>query len=305
MSDLIGGLAALAAGRGFDTRVCAAGHLAELRAELASRVGAGEVDPAFARERLGHFDFSPTVAGNQPASLIVIAAAQPQQIAVFSYRGREHRYPIPPTYADDTDIEIEAMLREFLGPRGYGLAPAAIPYKLAAARTGLARYGRNNITYHPSYGSYYRLQAYVSDLPAATDAWGEAVRLPECADCTACVRACPTAAITMDRAVIRAERCLTYFNERPEDFPDWVRPGWFRCLVGCLYCQAACPVDRDRDVPPGEPVVFSEDDTENFLAARADGDLTPAVREKLSALWMLDGWELIARNLRELLRTGE
>lgn len=301
MQDVISELTGHAASRGFGVRVAGAGHLEDLREEITARLNGGEVDRAFAAERLEHFEFAPAIDGRQPNAIIVTAAPQPQRLTIFRYRGRDHEYPVPPTYNWDTDEAAAAALREVLAPRGYDVFPAAIPKKLAAVRTGLARYGRNNIAYHPEFGSYFRLQAFLSDLPATTDHWTEATWLPECANCIACVRACPTGAITTERAVIRAERCLTYFNERPEDFPGWVKPAWHTCLIGCLRCQLACPADRDIDIRPGEPFRFGEAETDNLLAAGRESDLLPGLREKLAALWLLEDWGLIARNLRVLL----
>jgi epoxyqueuosine reductase len=301
MSDVISELAEYAAVRGYDAAVASAGHLEDLRREITGRIESGEVDRAFAGERLAHFDFSPTIDGKRPGSIIITAAPQPEQLALFRYRGRDHAYPIPPTYADDTDVAVAVVLHDVLAPRGFKLSPARIPLKLLAVRTGLAKYGRNNIAYHPRFGSYCRLQAFVSDLPATTDRWIEPTWLPECTACTACVQACPTGAIPADRAVILAERCLTYFNERPEDFPDWLKPAWHTCLVGCLRCQLACPVDRDIDIEPGEPFRFGAAETENLLAAGREDDLTPKVREKLAALGFLEDRGLIVRNLRVLL----
>ena len=34
-------------------------------------------------------------------------------------------------------------------------------------------------------------------------------------------------------------------NERKGEFPRWIWPSWHNCLVGCLSCQKACPVNKD------------------------------------------------------------
>lgn len=290
---------------GFDVQVCAAGHLDDLRDEITARIGAGEVDAVFAGERLGHFDFSPTINGARPHSLIITAVRQPQALTLFHRDGREFRFPVPPTYDEATDEVIAGVLREVLEEQGYGLFPARLPYKLLAVRTGLARYGRNNITYHREFGSYFRLQTFLSDLPVEGDSWTEKAWLPECANCSACVHACPTGAISTKRAVIRAERCLTYFNEREEDFPDWVKPEWNRCLIGCMQCQRACPADRDLDIEPGEPTRFDEAETDNLLAAQEENEMMPTVREKLATLGLLEDHRLVARNLRMLTNVNQ
>lgn len=305
MNDMSSELTARATERGFDARVTAYEHLDELRDEITGRLGSEEVDRHFAGERLAGFDFSPSLGGTPPASVVVTAAPQPQQLAVFHYRGKEYRYAVPPTYADDTDAAVTALLTDWLEPRGFTLAPTRLPLKLLAVRTGLARYGRNNIAYHARFGSYFKLRAFVTDLPVMADCWTEEMWLPECANCLACVKACPTGAIVPDRAIIRAERCLTYFNEDPADFPDWVRPEWHTCLIGCLRCQAACPADRDIDIEPKAPVRFSEAETENLLNAREENEVTAAVRERLAALSFPDDRDIIARNLQMLMNVNQ
>ena len=120
-----------------------------------------------------------------------------------------------------------------------------MPEKLLAVRSGLARYGKNNITYVPGMGSLHRLAVFVSDLPCVEDNWGEVKTLKTCDGCTACMDACPTGAIVSDRFLIHAERCITFHNERIEEFPEWLDSSWHNCLVGCLRCQWVCPENRD------------------------------------------------------------
>jgi len=54
-----------------------------------------------------------------------------------------------------------------------------------------------------------------------------------CQTCQACLRACPTGAIAVERFLVRAERCVTFRNEKPGSvpFPAWVNPTWQNCLA--------------------------------------------------------------------------
>ena len=287
--------------RGLRAAVCSFGHVQDLQHDLEETLSRGGIDRQFAGERLAYFEFSPSIEGKAPASIIVTAAPQPEQLAVFTCRGTEHRCVIPPTYSYDTDTAAEEAILEVIGRQGYTLVPARLPLKLTAARTGLTKYGRNNIAYHEDFGSYFRLKAFLSDFPAPVDHWQDCQLMPQCETCTACVKACPTGAVTEERFIVRAERCLTYFNERPEDFPGWVRPEWHNCLIGCMRCQLACPIDKDRDIRPNVVIRFSEDETANLLASLQEDDLVPSVRDKLEKLWLLEDWQLIARNLKPLL----
>ena len=73
-----------------------------------------------------------------------------------------------------------------------------MPWKLLAVRSGLAQYGKNNITFIQGLGSFYRLVAFISDLPCAEDNWGEFKSLDDCRNCDACTKACPSGAIGPD-----------------------------------------------------------------------------------------------------------
>ena len=56
-----------------------------------------------------------------------------------------------------------------------------------------------------------------------------------------CVKACPTGAIREDNFLIRAERCLTYYNEEPGNLPQWIDIKWHNALIGCRICEKVCP----------------------------------------------------------------
>jgi len=49
------------------------------------------------------------------------------------------------------------------------MVKAIFPFKTLATRTGLAKYGKNNITYTECGGSYHRLTAFYTDMDLETD----------------------------------------------------------------------------------------------------------------------------------------
>ena len=69
-------------------------------------------------------------------------------------------------------------------------------------------------------------------------------------NCHACRLSCPTGAISFDRFLLRAERCIVLHNEKRGDlpFPSWMNSSWHNCIIGCLrsgkvksvirFCQA-------------------------------------------------------------------
>ncbi|HAA85103.1 MAG TPA: hypothetical protein DCE14_01985 [Kosmotogaceae bacterium] len=131
---------------------------------------------------------------------------------------------------------------------GFSVGRAALPEKLLAARTGLAGYGRNNITYVPKAGSYHRLVALYTDMPCEDYEWQSPSRLDECKNCSACIRSCPTGCIVEERFLINASRCLTYFNESRRPFPSWVNSKWHNAIIGCLKCQMICPANPELTI---------------------------------------------------------
>ncbi|UCE92189.1 MAG: hypothetical protein JSV90_03390 [Methanobacteriota archaeon] len=213
------------------------------------------------------------------------------------------RVVVPPTYFDAHKIIWRARneLKKAFYPDQYRLVRGALPVKLLAVRSGLARYGRNNITYIPRYGSFHRLTAFFSDYDSPIDYWRDKEALPLCAKCDECVKACPTGAIRKDRFLIRAEKCLTYLNERDarHEFPEWVDPSAHNSIIGCMRCQMACPYDKkaaDRCEDRGE---FSEEETAYLLRGEFSGEKAAKMERKLGSLGL--SLSIFPRNLKALI----
>jgi epoxyqueuosine reductase len=115
------------------------------------------------------------------------------------------------------------------------------------------------------------------------------------------MKACPTGAISADRFLLKAERCLTFHNERRGDFPRWIKPAWHNCLVGCLYCQKACPVNKDVPLSIEDGPVFSEKETALILQGAPQNGLPQNSLEKLQKMDMTEYLPVLGRNLNALL----
>jgi epoxyqueuosine reductase len=199
---------------------------------------------------------------------------------------------------------VGELLEELLAPAGHRVAEACLPKKLLAARCGLAAYGRNNITYVPTMGSFHGLVALFCDLPLQEDNWGQPQMLERCEKCSACRRACPAGAIPSDRFLLHAERCISFHNEKPSEvpFPAWMDPSWHNCLVGCLHCQRVCPENRDVWEWVEEGAEFSGEETALLLEGVPLDQLPEATVEKLAQVEM-DGYaDVLSRNLKVMLR---
>jgi epoxyqueuosine reductase len=208
---------------------------------------------------------------------------------------------IPPTYDSQTDKAVEGILSDVLGPQGYRVARAVLPVKSLAVRSGLGEYGRNNVCYVPSMGSFHRLAAFYSDITSSHDSWREPQAMRRCENCQACSRACPTGAISSDRFLIRAERCITFHNERLGEFPAWIDPSWHNCLEGCMHCQRVCPENVNfRDWVEGNHA-FSEEETNLILKSTPPDRLPDETARKLVELSLLEDTHILGRNLKALL----
>ncbi len=211
---------------------------------------------------------------------------------------------VPPHYAGYHTVPdgLAVALAAALAPSGHAAARFEPPLKTLAACAGLARYGRNNIAYVESLGSYLMLAACATDAPPPADAtWVQPRQLDRCERCSACLRACPSGAIRADRFLLQTDRCLTTVNEDEAPFPDWVDPAWHHCAVGCLRCQQVCPENAGVELHVAPAEVFDAGESAAILAAAPAEALATETREKLARCGLDYSPTLIARNLVALI----
>jgi len=288
--------------RGYRGTVLPIEHVAQLKHAIEGRLSQRQIDAALYEKRLSHFKFDVTASFPRACSIIITAAPQPQRKVTFHFNEQTYSVIIPPTYYADTDDKIRNMLQNILSSNGYQLYPVALPLKLLAVCSGMARYGKNNITYVEGLGSFVALEAFLSDMPSGRGDWVEPRVMKECDRCKACLNECPTRAIVPDRFLIHAERCLTFLNEGREEFPAWIDPAWHNSLVGCMKCQLVCPVNKRfiKWVEEGE--AFDEAETELILNGVPLDRIPPETAHKLNRCYMLDYLDVLPRNLRALLK---
>ena len=152
-------------------------------------------------------------------------------------------------YGEDYHVVIKDKLRQLLNfiqdeiGEVHGRAftdSAPVLDKAWAAKSGLGWIVKHSNLITKSNGSFYFIAELIIDLEldydyAVTD---------HCGNCTACIDACPTQAIT-EPYVVDGSKCISYFtielkNEIPSDmkgkFNDW--------MFGCDICQDVCPWNR-------------------------------------------------------------
>jgi len=288
--------------KGYRSKVLSIEHVAQLKYEIEERLSQKEIDAGLYEKYLTYFKFDVTASLPKACSIIITAAPQPQRKVTFHFNGQIYSGIIPPTYYHDTDNPIKEILENILNSSGYQLHSVVLPLKLLAAYSGMARYGKNNITYVEGLGSFLRLKAFLSDMPPGRGDSLEPQVMKECDRCKACLNQCSTRAIVPDRFLIHAERCITFLNEDTEEFPEWIDAAWHNSLIGCMKCQLVCPVNKRfvKWVEEGED--FNEAETELILNGVPLDRMSPETAHKLNRSYMVEYLDVLPRNLRTLLK---
>lgn len=296
MSSIAGKFTEKARQFGYKIKAIDARHLAELRETIETLLRDGLIDKRLCETYL-RFDY---VSKSQLNVKTVFIVAMPHPITRlgFEWHGKIISVDIPPTYfAKAYDFRAHDILNGLLTPAGYKTEKANLPLKTLAVKSGLARYGRNNVTYVPRMGSFHRLLAFYSDCPSDEDSWNETKAMKACDKCRACLENCPTQCIAGDRFLVHAEKCLTFFNEDEQNIPDWIPEDSHNALVGCMRCQLVCPVNKPylHNIETGHG--FTEGETTQILNRVPVEKLAEGTRRKLEHSFTEEMYPLLPRNL--------
>lgn len=116
-----------------------------------------------------------------------------------------------------------------------------------AARSGLGWIGKHSLLLSKARGSWFFLAEIICDLELEPDGPVK----DYCGNCTRCIDACPTQAITPYE--VDGSRCISYLTiELKDAIPEEFRgrmDGW---MFGCDACQQVCPINA-RAVRHTEP----------------------------------------------------
>lgn len=119
-----------------------------------------------------------------------------------------------------------------------------------AMQAGIGWIGRHHQLIIPKSGSMFFLGELFLNIPLAYDHPATS----HCGNCTRCIEACPTGALTAE-GPFRAERCLSYLTiENREEIPPEMKDKMGSTIYGCDRCQQACPWNT-MGAPTREPAL--------------------------------------------------
>jgi epoxyqueuosine reductase len=288
---------------GYRHRFAPLSILARLEATLLELRRDGLLAESLYDEYHESLEFAAPAEVSRPRTFIVVAYASPAVKVRFELDSGPLEAVIPPTYiSSDKREQCLEVMRRVLTPAGYSVANARVPKKLLAVKAGLAHYGRNNLIYVKGLGSKVRLDTFCTDADLEVEEYVNpgSDLLSSCPPCRNCHHHCPTECIPHAGTVIDATRCLTYLNENPGEWPDWLDKGAHHCLVGCMRCQDLCPQNRYYARKQQLVAEFDRRETDVILQNLPPESLPEDVRLKLAALDLVEYSPVLGRNLLAL-----
>jgi epoxyqueuosine reductase len=184
--------------------------------------------------------------------------------------GRVARYAWGADYhrvLGDRLARLEAKLRQ-LAPEAqsrYYVDTGPVMEKAWAQQAGLGWIGKHSNLVSSDYGSWLVLGEILTTLDLLPDV--PATDL--CGNCSLCIQACPTQAIT-EPYVVDATRCISYwtieFRGDRCEIPNDLAARMGNRIFGCDDCLDVCPFNLQAD--PTTESAFSPDDS--TLAPRLD-----------------------------------
>lgn len=296
------------AGFTFRHRAVSVDHLKELQADIDRLENEGKIsrNKVF-RSYISNKQFRIPEDLSDAKSLIIIAVLMKPMLVNFLLGGRKHEIVLPSAYYDDgltEEMLHDYILKEVVNEPGHRIERAKVHLKLLAVRSGLGKYGRNNLCYVEGMGSMLALYAFFTDYPCE-DNWAEVDMMDSCKNCRICMNSCPNKCISEENFVIDVSRCLSLFNEIKGEFPEWIRPDAHNALMGCFQCQSCCPANRETIKLSGRLEDVIEEETRRILEGTPDKKLLNSLSRKLKGFYPTQSekdFPVFTRNLRVLLR---
>ncbi len=193
----------------------------------------------------------------------------PQSVIVLGYHAFDDIHEAQIAHNGAIEYPVYERMRLYtrrvmrqLEEKGYNCTvyPFNLSQKKMAQLAGLGAIGKNSLIINPTYGPWIRLQSILTDAPLTPD---QPYTEDLCKDCTRCIDACPTGALTP--YVIDPEKCLigiyeaelarlieedlpfTDFRNIPDHIFKEHMPRFTKnSVLMCTTCQKACPIGREK-----------------------------------------------------------
>ena len=237
-----------------------------------------------------------------PNAKSIIIMSIPQRIEkLICHKGnQQYEILIPTGYLSDgisTEMLDQRIQTDIIKDPSKKHAWSGLPLKTLAVRSGLAKYGKNNISYVDEYGSNHQLLGYYTDQEFY-DNWGPLKLLRECKGCSICIKECPNDCFSDDNFVIDVGKCVTLYNETLDDIPEWMDSKLHHTLVGCLKCQWDCPANKESIQQIDILAELTNEETEFMLSDRIDEDMHELLIEKLKRFPSAKNMNYFRRNFK-------
>jgi len=227
------------------------GFLACGVAHLGPSERAAEFDAWLARGYAGTMRYLHRQARRRKQPALIVPKAKVAVVVLENYwtEGRSDGQTVRmASYARGEDYHRALMRRlgqlaGFLMHRGARVAhpwadSGPVPERELAERAGLGWIGKNTMLIRPGAGSFCFIGSVFTDLALAPDA---PLATDHCGTCTACLDACPTAALVAPR-LLDATRCISYLTiESGQPIPEALAPKLSGWAFGCDICNDVCP----------------------------------------------------------------
>ncbi|MEW6376139.1 MAG: 4Fe-4S double cluster binding domain-containing protein [Thermodesulfobacteriota bacterium] len=208
-------------------------------------------------------------------------------------RGRfTHAYSIR-AYTPMGNLYIE-IIKGFLKKQGYKTVfnkNYRIPDKMAAARGGVGKYGKNSVIITKVYGSYVMFVTLITNAPLEHEEYD--LNASDCDKCEVCIRSCPTGAIYEPYKVNRS-LCITEWLWGTF-IPIPLREKQENRIFGCGECVKACPRNKKLISREEYPVKIEDVSTSPELIPLVTGN-EEYYRKTIASFFMRAGMDAIRGN---------
>ena len=174
--------------------------------------------------------------------------------------GRDYHYVLK----DKLNQMLEGIKKIYPQADGRAFVDSAPLFeRYFAQKSGLGFFGKNRCIINPKFGSF----VFIGELVVNFETDYDSPLDQTCLGCNACIKACPTKALTFDG--INANKCISYQTiEKKDGIDEDVRAVKGNRIYGCDACQDCCPhnfsVPKKNGIILPEIKSFSPEELENM-----------------------------------------